>query len=103
MATFDKNKILRFIKVFWGESINPKRDWVILLIAFVFLIICFAILNFRIYKVTSSRELFIDISKEEIVVDKVKTEEMKSAVSKFEERQMQFNSLKPVRLIDPSI
>ena len=103
MTIFNKNKESNFVKDFWGDNINPKRDWIILLFVFVLLFIIFGLVNFKIYKTTSSDEFFIDISKDKIVVDKVEEKKIESAISIFEEKRSLFDSVKTSKLIDPSL
>ncbi len=103
MNYFNKQKIIDSVKSFWGEAINPRRDWIIIVTVFIILVISVCLINYKIFLETNSKELFIDISKESIVIRKVKDKDMQALITRFEEKKSQFNSIKFTRLIDPSL
>lgn len=103
MNTFNKTKTIQWIGRFWGDSINPKRDWIILITIFLVSVVFFILLGLNIYRDTNSKELFVDISKEEIIIEEVKPEEMSAVISVFEKKKTMFNSVKTIKLVDPSL
>jgi hypothetical protein len=103
MEINNKNKIYLAIKNFYGETINPNRDWSIIIVIFIVSVIFFCIINFFIYKNTNSKELFIDISKDNIVIKKVKDNDLENVIGVFEKRKLESSSIKTLKVVDPSI
>lgn len=103
MTFFEKNKTFSAIRDFWGESINPHRDWCLLIIIFSLLMVFMISFNYKIYQITNSKELFVDISKEQITIKKIREKDMKNVLSVFEERKNNFESIRALKLVDPSL
>jgi hypothetical protein len=47
--------------------------------------------------------LFIDISKDNIVIKKVKDNDLENVIGVFEKRKLESSSIKTLKVVDPSI
>ena len=85
------------------KKINPNRDWVVLLIIFGILLISTIVFNFYFYINISNGDMYINVSREELVLKSLKIDSLKKVVDNFESKKEIISKLKVEYIIDPSI
>lgn len=89
---------------FFLESIvSPKRDWRILLIIFSILVITSIAFDFYMYQKIVSGDMYVSVKKDELVIESLKSDELKKIADNFEAKKTNINNIKLENLIDPSI
>src|SRR5690349_8531295 len=93
-----------FSKLFASNKlVSPKRDWIILLITFLVMVISVVAYDSVIYSKISSGEMYISINRSELNLENLKTAELKKLIENFETKSQKAASLKIGPSIDPSI
>ena len=89
---------------FFLESIvSPKRDWRILLIIFSILVITSIAFDFYMYQKIVSGDMYVSVKKDELVIESLKSEDLKNINDNFEFKVVNITKLKLENLVDPSI
>ncbi len=85
------------------DTINPRRSWeAILYICFVILIAGFAY-DYYIYGIVSHKSLYVEVSGEEMMIERLKVDKIKSIISFFDGKIENGKNLKKTNLIDPGL
>lgn len=91
-------------KVLTSDGIvNPKRDWNILMISFVVFVAASVAFDYYMYQQTVSGDMYVSVDKTELVIVKLKSDDLKSILANFETKKSKITTLKINNLIDPSI
>ncbi|MCX6717149.1 MAG: hypothetical protein NTU76_00545 [Candidatus Taylorbacteria bacterium] len=85
------------------KKINPNRDCVVLLIVFGILLISTIVFNFYFYINISNGDMYINVSREELVLKSLKIDSLKKIVDNFESKKEIISKLKVEYIIDPSL
>lgn len=86
-----------------AKVINPRRDWNILAgLCFLFIIFSIAF-DYCMYRKTVNGDMYVSIKREEIKVEDLKTKDIESVLSIFENKQKIITDLKVEKLVDPSL
>ena len=108
MNNTPKNKILpndpqpKSLKLS-GKIVNPKRDWKILIIIFIVLIIAAVGFDFCMYKEIAGGDMYVSVNKYDIVVESLKIADLQKVLSDFQSKESKIQTLKKGNLVDPSI
>jgi hypothetical protein len=86
-----------------GKIVNPKRDWNILIILFVILIIASIGFDAYMYQQIVSGDMYVSVKREELVIEDLKTTELQKILDNFEAQKARITTLKIQNLVDPSI
>jgi|GEM_PF-6621325 len=89
---FDSNKV-----------INPKRDWILLIILFLVMLVCAITYDSLIYTKISNGEMYVSINRNELNLENLKIDELKKLIDNFESKSAKISSLKIGPSIDPSL
>jgi predicted Holliday junction resolvase-like endonuclease len=86
-----------------NKIVNPKRDWIILLILFLIMIISVIVFDIIIYEKISSGDMYVSVNREELTPENLKTADLTRLIDNFEAKRQKMLNLKIQPLIDPSI
>ncbi len=104
MNDTQKNKILANEPTRWSEKIvNPKRNWKILIILFAVFIVASLGFDFYMYKKIASGDMYIDVTREELTIENLKSDDLKKILDNFETKKATITTIKLENMIDPSI
>ncbi len=108
MNNIVKNKILpnnyRFKPIkLSGKIVNPKRDWNILIISFVVLILASIGFDSYMYWQIVNGDMYISVKKEELVIENLKSGDLQKISDIFDGKKSKTATLKLGNLVDPSI
>jgi hypothetical protein len=102
MDIIQKYKI-KYSNLFKWQTINPKRNWKILLIIFIILILISLGFDGYMYRMIVNGDMYVSINKKEIVIGKLKSDDLKNILDSFVSKKAQITNLKVQNLIDPSL
>ena len=85
------------------KTINPNRDWVILIIIFIIMIIASLAYDALMYKDIVSGEMYVSVSRGDLSIETLKTNDLKKLVDNFTIKKQKLTSLKIENLVDPSL
>lgn len=88
---------------FLERIVSPKRDWGILLIIFSILVIASVVFDFYMYQKIVSGDMYVSVKKDELVIESLKSSELKNITDNFESKAVNITKLKLENLVDPSI
>jgi len=108
MENTTKNKIFAnnpAIKtMFWSSKIvKPKRDWRIILAVSALLLIFVLGFDLYMYEQIASGEMYVDVSKADLVVQSLKKNDLQKILDNFEAKKVTITTLKVKNLVDPSL
>ena len=86
-----------------GKIVNPKRDWIILVILFVVLILSSIGFDADMYLKIVSGDMYVSVTRADLVIENLKTDALQKIVNNFAEKKTNMINLKLVNLVDPSI
>ena len=86
-----------------GNIIKPKRDWKILIALFLIFIIISIGFDFYMYKKIASGEMYVSINKTDLVIENLKTNDLKKILEDFETKKALMVTSKIQNLVDPSL
>jgi len=93
-----------FKSVFLSKNaISPKRDWIILIVLFIIFIITSICFDYYMYKKIISGDMYISVKREELVIENLKSNDLKNIQNNFEMKEINTINLKLKNLVDPSI
>ncbi len=87
----------------FGKTLNPKRDWKILLTFFLILLVASVYFDYYMYNNVASGDMYVRINKQELTVEKLKSVELSKIVDTFETKKEILKIVKVENLIDPSL
>jgi hypothetical protein len=102
MNNFFKTQ-LSFLSSLFEQIVNPKRDWSILIILFIILIISSIGFDIYIYKQIVNGDMYVTVKRDELVVESLKSNDLKRILNNFESKKANVVNLKIENLVDPSI
>ena len=97
------NNSLESKSFFSKNMINPKRDWSILIILFIFLIIASIGFDFYMYQKIVGGDMYVSVNKDELIVENLKSNDLKKIIDTFDVEKNNITKLKLENLVDPSI
>jgi len=109
MANTLKNKISLSnrnsgtIFVWLGKIINPQKNWIILIIIFIILILTSLGFDFNYYQQIVSGDMYVDINRADLSIQSLKKNELQNILDNFEAKKTSIATLKAKNLVDPSI
>jgi hypothetical protein len=83
--------------------INPKRDWKILVILFMCMLVGAFAFNAFIYTQITNGDMYVSVSKDELTLEMLKTKQLQSIIDDFKLRQTTVANMKIQPAIDPSL
>lgn len=86
-----------------NKIINPKRDWIILLILFFVMIAGALSYDAIIYKNIANGEMYVSVPENELQLQSIDSVTLQNVVNDFESRQATISGMKIKKLIDPSL
>ena len=86
-----------------NDVVNPKREWAILVILFSCMITVSFVFDAYLYNQIVSGDMYISVNKDELVLENLKTNEIKKLLANFELKADKIRNLKIEKLIDPSL
>jgi hypothetical protein len=86
-----------------GATIHPKRDWNMLIIFFSIMLIASVFFDIFIYTQIANGGMYVSVNKNELAIETLKTDQLKSLISEFQLRQTEITTMKETSSIDPSI
>ena len=94
-----------FLNKFFSSNkiINPRRDWIILIVLFLIMIISAIIFDASFYTKISNGDMYVSVSREELNLENLKTGDLKKLIEDFESKKEIISNLKIKYLIDPSL
>ena len=108
MNAIIKNKILpnnpeiESIKLS-GKIVNPKRDWMILMILSAILIISSIGFDEYMRRQIESGDMYVSVNKSDLVIENLQTTALQNILTNFENKKTNMMNLKLENLVDPSI
>lgn len=85
------------------EFVNPKRDWITLIIILNILVISAVGFDIYMYNQIVSGDMYVSVQKDELVIEKLKKNELGKILDVYESKKVNVINLKTNNLIDPSI
>ena len=98
-----ENKSVHRPVSFFTDTINPKREWLILVILFFILTLATAGFDFYIYRQVVNGDMYISVNREDITIENLKTIDLQKILDGFENKKNIITNLKLKNLVDPSI
>jgi hypothetical protein len=83
--------------------IHPKRDWIILTVFFIAMLLSAIIFDAFLYLRIVSGDMYISIDKNELVLENLESSEIEFVIDGFELRKDQVDSLRDGIIRDPSL
>ncbi len=83
--------------------INPKRDWAIILISFIVLLLGIIFYDYQFYKKVSNGEMFISVNKEELKLESLNIDELNKVIKYYDEKSKYTSEFKSASSVDPSL
>lgn len=83
--------------------IKPCRDWRLLIISFLIMLVVSITFDFLTYQKIVKDEMYVSVVKEELVLVELKDKELEDIVSDFEKKREYISEIKIIDLLDPSI
>ncbi len=99
---FNKNKYAK-VKDIFSVEINLERDWIILVITFVILLVISGGYSVYFYNNVKSGNFFGDETSVPAVTEKINLVNLDKTVLDYQKISDTFKSLKKVNLVDPSL
>ena len=87
----------------FGNIVNPKREWGILIILFVIFIVASIGFDFYMYQQIVSGDMYISVKREDLVIENLKSNDLQKILDNFETKKAKITTLKLENLVDPSI
>jgi hypothetical protein len=87
----------------FGNIVNPKRDWNILIIIFMVFTLGSVGYDYYLYQQIVSGDMYISVTREDIVVENLKSNDLQKILDNFEAKKAKITTLKLENLVDPSI
>lgn len=85
------------------EAINPRKVWKSILYFSIIVLIAGLAYDYYMYRVVSRESLYVEVTGEELVIEKLEVNKIKSIISFFDTRVEKNASLKNKNLIDPAL
>lgn len=87
----------------FSESIDPKRDWYIVVFIFLCLLLFVVIFSICLYVGTNKGSLFSGENSDGTKTELVDTEQLEENVYSYESKADKFQNLRNITSIDPSL
>ncbi len=101
MSKENQNNIYNF---FYSKNlINPKRDWIIILVLMFALTITFVVFDLYAYKNIVSGEMFVSVNKSELKLETLRIDDLKNVLFDFEAKKSAVSIIKIEHSVDPSL
>jgi len=88
---------------FSEKIVNPKRDWNILMMIFVILVLSSVGFDFYMYKQIASGDMYISVKTEDLSIQKLKSNDLKNILDNFENKKARIMNSKLEISVDPSL
>ena len=85
------------------RRLNPKRDWNILIIIFIILLVISVGFDFYMYQQIVSGDMYVSVNKNDLVIENLKSSDLQRILNNFETKKTNMTTLKLKNLVDPSI
>ena len=85
------------------KIVNPKRDWIILIILFFVFILAAVRFDFYLYQQIVSGDMYVSVSRDDLVIENLKSNDLQKILDTFEAKKSKIMTLKLENLVDPSI
>lgn len=85
------------------KFVNPKRDWMILLILLSIFIVSSMGFDYYMYEKIVSGDMYISVKREDLTIESLKSGDLKKVLDIFEMKKINITKLKLENLVDPSI
>ena len=86
-----------------SDLVNPKRDWMILIITFIIFILIVVSFDAYMYQEIVSGDMYISVNREDLFIENLKSDDLRKVISVFETKKTNVINLKLENLTDPSI
>ncbi len=86
-----------------NDAVNPKREWILLVILFSCMVAASFVFDAYLYHQIVSGDMYISVNKNELVLENLKTDEIKKLLANFELKAEKLKNLRIEKLIDPSL
>lgn len=85
------------------DAINPRRSWKTILYICLIILISGLAYDYYVYKIVSREPLYVEVPGEEMMIERLKVEKIKSIISFFDGKTENSKNLKKTNLIDPAL
>jgi hypothetical protein len=104
MNNITKIKGLSFGSInFSGKIVNPKREWFIIIIFSIVLILISVGFDAYMYTQIVSGEMYVSVKRSDLTIENLKTGALQNILNDFENKKAIIKTLKIGNLVDPSI
>lgn len=105
MKKIDLSFLHTFSDRFFGsnEIVHPRRDWIVLLVVFLVMLLGAAAYDLSIHQDIASGEMYVSVDKTDLKLQSVNTKALENVVNDFESKRAEMSGLKMQKLVDPSL
>jgi len=90
-------------KFFSGQTFDVKRDWNILLVIFLILLLASIGFDISMHQKIVSGDMYVSVNRNELIIENLKSNDLKKILDNFENKKAKITTLKMQNLVDPSI